>query len=412
MLDLVTLLLVITAALAYINVRFIKLPPAIGLLLTALVSALLVKGAALVGLVDLGPLVVAIEEIDFRDALLDVMLAPLLFAAALHVDWSLLRAQKWPVLTLATVGTVLAALLIALGLRLAAGALGYDIPFLWSLAFGVLLAPTDPIAVGALLKKAGVPPQLQMTITGESLFNDGLGVVLFLGVVGALVKGAPPSGVELAELLAVEVGGGLLLGLALGWVAVRLLREVDNYQVEILCTLALVFGGFLLARYLHVSGVLGMVIAGLMLGQKGREQALSARTQQRLDEFWELIDEFLNAALFVLIGVEVLVIDLDPRALGLGLLMVPLSLLARFVAVVVPLAPLQARLGWPAGGFRVLTWAGVRGGISIALALALPPGDARSTILTVAYVVVCFSVVVQGLTMERVAKRVLTPTSA
>jgi CPA1 family monovalent cation:H+ antiporter len=412
MLDLITILLVITAALAYINVRFIKLPPAIGLLLTALVSALLVKGAALVGLVDLGPLVVAIDEIDFRDALLEVMLAPLLFAAALHVDWSLLRTQKWPVLTLATVGTVLAAVLIALGLRLAGGVLGYEIPFLWSLAFGALLAPTDPIAVGALLKKAGVPPQLQMTITGESLFNDGLGVVLFLGVVAALVKGAPPSGGELAELLAVEIGGGLLLGLALGWVAVRLLREVDDYQVEILCTLALVFGGFLLARYLHVSGVLGMVIAGLMLGQKGRQHALSVNTQQRLDEFWELIDEFLNAALFVLIGVEVLVIDLDPRALLLGLLMVPLSLLARFVAVVVPLAPLTARLGWPAGGFRVLTWAGVRGGVSIALALALPPGEARGTILTVAYVVVCFSVVVQGLTIERVAKRVLTPTSA
>lgn len=407
MLDLVTTLIVLTAALAYINVRFIALPPAIGLLLTALMSALLVKGIALVGIIDLAPVVLAIEAIDFRETLLDVMLAPLLFAGAMHVDWGVLRSQTFPVLTLATIGTVIAALLIAIALRLIGGVLGFDIPLLWALAFGVLIAPTDPIVVGALLKKAGVPAPLQATITGESLFNDGLGVVLFLAVLGAIVKGAPPSGGEIAQLLAIEVVGGLVLGALLGAIAVRLLRAVDNYQVEILVTLALVFGGYMVARHLHVSGVLGMVVAGLLLGEKGRAQALSEQTQQRLDEFWELIDEFLNAALFVLIGVEVLVVDLDPRALLLGGAMIPLVLLARFISVAGPLRPLQARLGWPSGGFRVITWAGVRGGISIALALALPVGPLRSTVLTVAYVVVCFSVVVQGLTMERVARSVL-----
>lgn len=407
MLNLISTLLVLTAALAYVNVRWIKLPPAIGLLLTALLSSLLVKAAAFAGLLDLAPVLRAIEEIDFRETLLDVMLGPLLFAAALHVDWGTLRSQKWPVLTLASVGTVLAATLIALALRAVGGLLGYELPFMWALAFGVLIAPTDPIAVGALLKKAGVPKQLQMTITGESLFNDGLGVVLFIGVSAAIVQGAPPTMGDVTHLLAFEVVGGLLLGLGLGWLAVALLRHVDNYQVEILCTLALVFGGYMLARQLHVSGVLGMVVAGLMLGQKGRAQALSPVTQQRLDEFWELVDEFLNAALFVLIGVEVLVLDLDPRALALGAAMVPLVLVARFASVVVPLVPLRSRLGWPAGGFRVITWAGVRGGISIALALALPADPLRNMILTVAYVVVCFSVLVQGLTMERVARSLL-----
>jgi CPA1 family monovalent cation:H+ antiporter len=210
-----------------------------------------------------------------------------------------------------------------------------------------------------------------------------------------------------AELLAVEVGGGVLFGLALGALAVRLLRAVDDYQVEILATLALVSAGYAAARHLHVSGVLGMVVLGLVIGQSGRAVALSARTQARLDEFWELVDEFLNAALFVLIGVEILVLDVQRPALWLGVVMIPLVLLARFASVVVPLAPLRRRLAWPAGSYRLLTWAGVRGGISIALALALPPGAPRTTILTVTYVVVCFSILVQGLTMERVARRLL-----
>ncbi|MBX3133731.1 MAG: sodium:proton antiporter [Gemmatimonadaceae bacterium] len=409
MLELITTLLVLTAALAYVNVRWIKLPPAIGLLATALVSALLLKVAALFGLVDLAPVVRAIEEIDFRDTLLDVMLAPLLFAAALHVDWNALRSQAVPVLTLASVGLVLAAGMLTAALMGVGALLGFEVPFLWALAFGALIAPTDPIAVGALLKKAGVPKELQMAITGESLFNDGFGVVLFLGVSAAILKGAPPSLGEVGHLLVFEVAGGLLLGFALGALAVAALRHVDNYQVEILFTLALVFGGYLLARMLHVSGVLGMVIAGLMLGQQGRSLALSERTQRRLDEFWELVDEFLNAALFVLIGVEVLVLDMDPRALMLGAALIPIGLLARFAAVALPLIPLQSRLGWPVGGFRLLTWAGVRGGISIALALALPAGPIRSTLLTVAYVIVCFSVLVQGLTMERVAQSLIGP---
>jgi CPA1 family monovalent cation:H+ antiporter len=263
--------------------------------------------------------------------------------------------------------------------------------------------------VGALLKKAGVPPRLQTTITGESLFNDGIGVVLFLAVLGVLASGDAPDVGAITRLLAIEVGGGVIFGVALGWFAVWALRAVDNYQVEILVTLALVSAGFSLSRHLHVSGVLGMVVLGLIIGRSGRELALSPITQQRLDEFWELIDEFLNAALFVLIGVEILVLDFQSSALWLGVAMIPVTLLARFASIALPLAPLRHKFGWPSGTMRLLTWAGVRGGVSIALALALPVGPMRTTLLAVAYVVVCFSILVQGLSMERVAKRLLPP---
>lgn len=408
MIDLLAAVLALTATFAYINVRWVRLPSAIGLLLTALLSALGTKLAAAFGLVDLSPVIRVLQEIDFRETLLEGMLGPLLFAGALHVDWTVLRAERGPVLLLATVGTVLAAGGIASALWLLAPLFGFDMPFLWALAFGVLIAPTDPIAVGSLLKKAGVPPRMQVTITGESLFNDGVAVVLFLALLGVLVSGSAPAVADIASLLAIEVGGGILFGLALGWVAVRLLRAVDNYQVEILVTLALVSAGFSLSRHLHVSGVLGMVVLGLIIGQSGRAVALSPITQQRLDEFWELVDEFLNAALFVLIGVEILVLDFQAPALWLGVAMIPLTLLARFASIALPLGPLRRRYDLPAGSLRLLTWAGVRGGISIALALALPVGSVRTTLLAVTYVVVCFSILVQGLTMERVAKRLLT----
>jgi CPA1 family monovalent cation:H+ antiporter len=414
MLDLVSLLLALTAGLAFVNARVLRLPQAIGLLLTALVSALLLKGAALLGLVDIAPILRLVEAIDFRDTLLDGMLGLLLFAAALHVDGPSLRGQAAPVALLATVGVVLCALAIAAGMMLLAPLFGLDVPWLWALAFGVLLAPTDPIAVGALLRKAGVPAELQKTITGESLFNDGIGVVLFLAVLEAITAGQAPAAGAVARLLAIEVGGGIAFGVVLGLVGVRLLRQIDDYQVEILITLALAFGGFTLARHLHVSGVLGMVILGLIIGrQQGGGLVVSTRTKQRLDDFWELVDEFLNATLFVLIGVEVLIVDFQRSALLLGVVAIPLVLAARWLSVVGSLAPLRGRLrGWPTGSITLLTWAGVRGGISIALALALPAGTARTTILAVSYVVVVFSIVVQGLTVGPVARRVLGPSGA
>jgi CPA1 family monovalent cation:H+ antiporter len=413
MINLVAVMLALTATLAYVNARWLRLPSAIGLLLTALLSSLLLKGFAVLGAVDLGPVIRIVEDVDFADTLLEGMLGLLLFAAALHVDWIILRTQRAPVLLLASVGTVLCAVLVAGGLMVAGPwLLGQEVPLLWALTFGVLIAPTDPIAVGALLKSAGVPADLQKTITGESLFNDGIGVVLFLMALGALTTGQVPDAGAMVRLAVVEVGGGLLFGGVLGALAVGLLRHIDDYQVEIMVTLALVFGGFALARQLHVSGVLAMVILGLVVGHRGRAVALSERTQVRLDQFWELIDEFLNAALFVLIGVEILVLDFSAQSLALGALLVPIVLGARWLSVYGSVAPLRRRLGWPAGGIGVIAWAGVRGGISIALALALPPHPLRTSLLAAAYVIVCFSILGQGLTVERVAKRLLGPGAA
>jgi CPA1 family monovalent cation:H+ antiporter len=407
MIELVSLLLALTAALAFINTRFLRYPPAIGLLITALLSALALKGAGLLGWVNLEPVLRILRSIDFRAALLDGMLGLLLFAGALHVDLTKLRRQALPIVLLATLGTVLCAGLVAGALLGIAPLLGIQVPALWALAFGVLIAPTDPIAVAALLRSAGVPDALQKTIIGESLFNDGIGVVLFLAILTTLTSGAAPTGLEVGRLLALEIVGGLAFGLGLGWIAVRLLRQIDEYQTEILLTLAFAFAGFTFARYLHVSGVLGMVVLGLVIGRQGGDEVISARTKRRLDEFWELVDGFLNAGLFVLIGVEILVINPQPTALWLGALLIPVVLVARWLSVAGALAPIRSRLGWPAGSLGVVTWAGVRGGISIALALALPDGELRTTVLAATYVIVCFSILAQGLSVAAVARRLL-----
>jgi len=244
-------------------------------------------------------------------------------------------------------------------------------------------------------------------ITGESLFNDGIGVVAFLVLVGiASGSGAVEWG-HIARLFAVEVAGGLLFGAALGWVAVRMLAHVNDYQVEILLTLAITTGGYVFANRLHLSGALAMVVAGLVLGSSGRATAMSARTQARLDDFWELVDEFLNAMLFVLIGIEAVIVDFSGRASLLGLLAIALVLLARWISVSVPLTTMRRGRALPDGALRILTWAGLRGGISIALALSLPASPYRSVLLTMTYVVVCFSILVQGLTVQRVVHRVM-----
>lgn len=360
------------------------------------------------GWADLQFLVSALEGVDFDEALLNGMLGALLFAGALHIDINDLRDNRWVISLLATAGVVVSTVLVGAGAWFVFGGMELDVPVVYCLLFGALISPTDPIAVGAILRKAGVPKSLLVKITGESLFNDGVGVVLFLLILGTAGAGHGGEHVGVAQvlnLLVLEVLGGFLFGGLLGWLVYRMLRAVDAYQVEILLTLALVTGGYAFAQRLHVSGPLAMVVAGLLIGNRGRALAMSEKTVAHLDSFWELADEFLNAVLFVMIGIEILLLEFPPGVLGAGLLSIPLVLLARWVSVGVPVQVLKRIRTFSPHAVKILTWSGLRGGISVALALSLPPGPIRDILLTVTYVVVTFSIVVQGLTVGPVARR-------
>jgi monovalent cation:H+ antiporter, CPA1 family len=407
--ELIAVLTTITAVFAWANYRYVKLPTTIGLLILALLGSLSLVVAGKAGLVDLAVLTAFVESLDFDDALLNGMLGALLFAGALHMDLDKLRQHTLLISVLATVGVVTCTALVATGSWALFHALGFPIPFAWCLVFGSLIAPTDPIAVGAILGKVGVPKSLSALISGESLFNDGVAVVLFIVLVGIAVGGGDTTAGHIVELFAVEVVGGILFGGAIGWLVKQMMMRVDQYQVEILLTLAVVTGGYALAQRLHISGALAMVVAGLLIGSAARATAMSEATQQRLDEFWELVDEFLNAVLFVLIGIEVVIVDFTGSYLIAGLVAFPLVLLSRWLSVGAPLFALRRRVPMPSGTLTILTWAGLRGGISVALALSLPPSDYRALILTVTYVVVCLSIVGQGLTVGSVVQRVLQP---
>jgi len=410
MLDIAAICLVITALLSYLNHRFVGLPTTIGVMAAALVMSL-----ALVGLDAVG---VAhglrqyeeslLRSIDFTEVLMQGMLSLLLFAGALHVDLSELKAFRWPVTVLAVFGTLLSTIVVGFGIYVALPLVGLQLPLMYCLLFGALISPTDPIAVMGILKSAGAPKELELVIAGESLFNDGVGVVIFSLLLGMLASGRTPTFGEGLELLLHEAGGGLLFGLALGYLTFRLLKSVDSYQVEVLLTLAAVTGGYALASRLHLSGPLAMVVAGLMIGNHGRALAMSDTTRRYLDMFWELIDEILNAILFVLIGMEVLLVVFSVRELIAASVAVAVTLLARLLTVGLPVGLLQRSIGLPRGAWKVLTWGGLRGGISVALALSLPPGPARDTVLALTYCVVVFSILGQGLSIGHVTRKAVT----
>jgi monovalent cation:H+ antiporter, CPA1 family len=409
MLDIAATFLVLTALLAYLNHRFIGLPTTIGVMATALLLSL-----ALVGLdkVGLGFGLADAERsllgaIDFSDVLMQGMLSMLLFAGALHVDLSELKTHRWQVGALAVVSTLLSTVAVGLGSFYVLPLVGLDLPLLYCLLFGALISPTDPIAVMGILKTAGAPKDLELIIAGESLFNDGIGVVVFSMLLATLLSGTVPTLGHGLELLAHEAGGGLLFGAVLGYGLFRLLRSVDNYQVEVLLTLAGVLGGYALASRLHVSGPLAMVVAGLMIGNHGRALAMSDTTRRYVDMFWELLDEILNAVLFVLIGMEVLIISFSPGLLVAASVAIVLTLLARWLTVGLPVDLLLSRFKLPKGAGRVLTWGGLRGGISVALALSLPLGPARDTVLALTYCVVVFSILGQGLTIGKLVRKAL-----
>ena len=406
-------LVTLAAVFSYLNYRFLRLPQTIGLMVVSLAASLLLIAAG-----EFFPPVDdaarrLIDSINFTETLLHGMLGFLLFAGALHLDLHDLRRQRAVIITLASVGVLISTAIVGLLMWLVLHAMHMPVPLIHCFVFGALISPTDPIAVLAILKQLRVPKDLETQICGESLFNDGVGVVVFL----ALLSFAGPSGTpqhagfaHVGLIFLREAIGGGIFGLVIGLVAFRMLKRVDQYQVEILISLALVTGGYALSEYLHVSGPIAMVVAGLIIGNQGRQFAMSEKTQQNLDLFWELVDDFLNAVLFVLIGIEVLLIRWEIRYFLAGLAAICVVLLARLVSVWLPTTFLKSRAPMPRHAVRLLTWGGLRGGISVALALSLssphrdPSNFRLDLLLVMTYVVVVFSIGVQGLTIGRVIR--------
>jgi CPA1 family monovalent cation:H+ antiporter len=410
-LDLIAVLLALTAVFAWINHRFIGLPHSIGLLVMGL-GASLVLVAIELAVPDVhlsADLAWVVRQIDFQATVLNGVLAFLLFAGALHVDLAVLRDRAWTVGSMAIVGTLISAVVVGVGFWLAARALGIGLPFAWALVFGALISPTDPLAVLSTLKAVHVPKALEIDMTGESLFNDGVGVVIFTVLVAAAV-GAQGGGIDLVHIgriFFVEALGGAVLGLVIGYLAYRAMRAIDDYPIEVLISLALVAGTYTLAAKLHMSGPIAVVVAGLLIGSRGPHDAMSEETQRYLFGFWSLVDEILNSVLFLLIGLEVLVLRLDPSFGWLAAFAVPLVLFARLLAVSIPVLALSTTHTFVTGTIPVLTWGGLRGGISIALALSLPEVAEKSVILAATYAVVLFTIVVQGLSLRALAERVV-----
>ncbi|GAA67829.1 sodium:proton antiporter [Pseudoalteromonas sp. AS84] len=406
-LEISAIFLSITALLTYVNHRFIGLPTTIGVMV---ISMLLSIGAIFLGFLGFDDLidyeVSLLDQLDFTEVLLDGMLSMLLFAGALHVNVSDLRRYKLPIGILACVGTLLSTVIIAGALYLVLPLLGFDLAFIWCLLFGALISPTDPIAVMGILQSAGAPKSIETVIAGESLFNDGIGVVIFVLLLGVLSSGDIPTTYYVAHTLAVEAGGGIVFGLVLGGILYYLLKSIDSYQEEVLLTLAGVIGGYALASHWHLSGPLAMVMMGLMVGNHGRSMAMSDKTRHYVDLFWELIDEILNAILFVLIGLEVVMIAFSSNLFIAGGLTIFIALMARLIVVGITTTTFNKQLELPSGAWKVLTWGGLRGGISVALVLQLPDGNERDILLALTYAVVVFSILIQGLSIGKVAKTI------
>lgn len=406
--DVLALLISLAALFSYLNAKLIKLPTTIGLLLISLLMsvAIIASGKLGLGLEDSARHLLA--SIDFNQTLMHGMLSALLFAGALHVHLDELAKQKWVVAILASLGVITSTFMVGFAAYYLFALLGLQIPLIYCLLFGALISPTDPIAVIGILKTVGAPKALETKIAGESLFNDGVAVVVFLVLLGFAGHGHGEGDVSVSAVLtlfAQEAIGGAVFGLVVGYIVYKMLESIDNYQVELLLTLALVLGGYALAMKLHISGPIAIVVAGLLIGNSGRRFAMSDKTRQNLDTFWELVDEVLNAILFVLIGLEILVLAYNPEYLWAGLIMVPVTLLARFISVGVPISLMKKRRAFTPRTIRILTWGGLRGGISIALALSLPAGVEREAILAITYIVVVFSILVQGLTVGKLVVR-------
>jgi len=401
-----SILIVLSALFGYINVRFLKLPTTIGLMVITIVFTLLVLATSLFNDTLLEQEKLLISQIDFQTVLLDVMLSFLLFAGALHTNFQQLKVQRKPIITFATFSTLISTFLVGVFSFYVLKIVNLKVDFIYCLLFGALISPTDPIAVLGILKQVGAPKKLETKIVGESLFNDGIGVVVFLTIYQIAKGGSEITFGYVAEMFLVEVVGGIVLGLLLGWITYKLLKSINDYDVEVIITIAAVMGGTVLAQYLHLSAPLAMVTAGLIIGNDtARESSMSEITEQYVDKFWELIDILLNTVLFVMIGMELLVLTYNNQFILAGLLCVPALLLARYLSLMLPIKLYAKKLDFIPNTNLIMTWGGLRGGISIALALSLTQEMHRDLFLVITYIIVVFSIIGQGLTVGKLIKK-------
>ncbi len=405
--DIIAVLLTLSAIFGYLNHRYLRLPHTIGLVVIALAAsgAVVLFDLAVPGLGVADTVRAGLNSIDFYETLMEGMLSALLFAGAVHVDFSELAQRKWAIGLMASFGVLISTFLIGTAMWGVFMLFGLDVPWIWALVFGALISPTDPVAVLGILKTVRIPRLLEAKIAGESLFNDGVGVVVFV-IILAIAGGASGHGPEtvdatsVAKLFFQEALGGAVLGIAAGYAAYYAMRRIDEHNLEVLITLALVFGTYALALHLHLSGPIAVVVSGLYIGNHGAQFAMSENTRRHVFQFWELADEIMNSVLFLLIGLEVMVIGSAFEYGWLGVFAVFIVLASRWVAVSIPITVLSLRTTFTKGAITMLTWGGLRGGISVALALSLPENEFKAPILAATYAVVVFSIVIQGLTMR------------
>lgn len=404
--SIITILIVLSALFGYINVRLLKLPITIGLMVITIVFTIIIIAISQFDDTLLLHERELIGSINFKEVLFDIMLSFLLFAGALHTNFEQLKIQRWPILVFATAGVLVSTFLVGTIMFFVLQLIGLNVDFIYCLLFGALISPTDPIAVLGILKQANAPKKLETKIVGESLFNDGVGVVVFLTILEIAKGGAEVTFGHVAEMFAVEVLGGIALGLLLGWITFRLMKSIDDYDVEVIITIAAVMGGTLLAQNFHLSAPLAMVSCGLIVGNDTvRNQAMSKITETYVDKFWELIDVLLNTILFVLIGMEMLILTFEKNYILAGLLAVPIVLICRYLSLWHPIKYFAKKLEFIPNTNLIMTWGGLRGGISIALALSLTTDMHRELFLVITYIIVVFSIIGQGLTVGPLIKR-------
>ncbi len=404
--NIITVIIVLAAAFGYINYRFIKLPGTIGIMLLSLVASLIIVGLGAVSPEFFAKTIEAISSIDFHTAVMKVMLSFLLFASAIHVDSKKLKSERKPIIIFSTISVLISTIVVGSLLYATTKLFGLSVNYMYCLLFGALISPTDPIAAVGILKKAKIPLSLETKISGESLFNDGVGVVLFITFYEIAQIGFDNTSIwNIIWLFIREGGGGLLLGWLLGYLGYWVLKSIDNYVVEVMITLAMVMGGYSLAEKLHVSGPLAMVIAGLITGNKSMDAVVSDVTRDYIGKFWELMDEMMNAILFLLIGFEMLIVPFNMTLFLLGCIAIGIVLLARFISVSLPIMFLKNKNVFEKNTIPILTWGALRGGISVALALSVPKYMYGDMFVAITYIVVLFSIIGQGLTIGKFAKK-------